>query len=513
MVPGSSPGAGAKTKLSRGRVQRYKNHFIIPIIFLCSSLFGISWAISSPPGSASDEIYHLGSIWCAWGENEICKFDGEVMNNGRRNITLSSDFSKAGCFRSDLDRVNKSAVCYLQENSNQDRFSWEMNSGNYPGLTYTVLRIFATSNVETSVIVMRFFNYSIFTIICILAFFSLSSKIYFSALLAFFITLIPVSIFFITSINPSSWTIVGVGFYWAFLWNFLEEGKILERKKILLGLILTTILSIGSRSDGSIYILIVNLLFLITYIFEKEKDNEIKKKSLLIIFISLCGLIQLISNKQFEAESTKDEGDKGADLFIQNLTELPKYYLGIFGGRGPEVWPFGLGWFDTEIPILVSVLGTLNIVLILFSIINKMSVRQRMIISILPLFMILNPLLILQLRQSNATYFLQPRYLIPLLIVLLGVLTIEIKWSQGRNVLLYFIIISLSVGNSISLFTNLKRYTVGLDSEQSFFSKFEWWWNIPITPGITWVVGTLALPILMFMVLRPDARSIIQAKT
>ena len=489
-----------------------KNSIIIPIIFLCSSLFGISWAISSPPGSASDEIYHLSSIWCAWGENEICQFDGEAMDNGRRNITLTSDFSKAGCFRSDLDKVNKSAACYLQGNSNQERFSWEMNSGNYPGLTYTVLRLFATSDVEVSVIVMRIFNYSIFSLLLILAYTSLSSKIYFASILSFFVTLIPVSIFFLTSVNPSSWTIIGIGFYWAFLWNFLEAEKILERNKVVVGLVLSSILSIGSRSDASIYILVINFLFLISIFFEKKMVKELAKKIALIAIISLWSLIQFIYNKQFEAESTGGEEASGVDLFFQNFTELPKYYLGIFGGRGPDVWPFGLGWFDTQIPITVPVLGVVSVFFVLIFVFNKMNVRQRIVVSTLPLFMILIPLSILQLRQSNATYFLQPRYLIPLLIVFLGVLTMEIKSIIDRKKIISFILVSLSLGNSISLFTNIKRYTVGLDSETSIFSKVDWWWNVPFTPGFTWVVGSLAFPILLYLTLSRDNKSIIKIK-
>ena len=488
-----------------------KNFIIIPIIFLCSSLFGLSWAISSPPGSASDESYHLPSTWCAWGENEICKFDGEAMDNGRRNITLSSDFSKAGCFRSDLDRVNKSAACYLQGKSNEDRISGEMNSGNYPGLTYTVLRIFATNNVDVSVIVMRFFNYSIFTLLLVLAYTSLNSKTYFASLLSFFVTLIPVSIFFLTSINPTSWTITGIGFYWAFLWNFLADGKILERKKITVGLILCSILSIGSRSDGSIYILVVNFLFLTSLLFEKKMVQELAKKIVVIMVISLWSVIQFIYNKQFAAEieiTTGLERFSGFELFFQNLTELPIYYLGIFGGRGPDVWPFGLGWFDTQIPSTVPVLGVASIFFILFFVFNKMGIRQKIFISALPLFMILLPLSFLQLGQHNATYFLQPRYLIPLLIVFLGVLTLEIKSIKDRKLIVNFILVSLSLGNSISLFTNLKRYTVGLDSEENFFSKIDWWWNIPFTPGFTWVVGTLAFPILMYITLSRDTKSI-----
>jgi len=489
-----------------------KNFIIIPIIFLCSSLFGLSWAISSPPGSASDEIYHLGSTWCAWGENEICQFNGEAMDNGRRDITLTSDFSKAGCFRSDMDKVNKSAACYLQDVSQEERFPWEMNSGNYPGLNYTVLRIFATNNIEASVIAMRFFNYFIFSLLLILAYISLSGKIYFASILSFFVTLIPVSIFFLTSINPSSWTIIGIGFYWAFLWDFLDVEKITERKKIAAGLVLSSILSIGSRSDASIYTLVINFLFFISIFFRRKVVKELAMKIALTTTISLWGIIQFFYNKQFEAESKGGEKVSGVELFLQNFAELPKYYLGIFGGRGPEVWPFGLGWFDTQLPIAVPILGVASLLFVLIFVFNKMGLRQRIVVYALPLFMILIPLSILQLRQSNAIYFLQPRYLIPLLIVFIGVLTVEIKSVKNKKRIISFVLISLTIGNSISLFTNLKRYTVGLDSEVNFFSKVDWWWNFPITPGFTWVVGTFAFPIFLYLALSRDTKSRIEIK-
>jgi hypothetical protein len=235
--------------------------------------------------------------------------------------------------------------------------------------------------------------------------------------------------------------------------------------------------------------------------------RQLTKKIIVVLFISLFSFIQFTYNKQFEAESTGGESVPGVNLLFQNFTELPKYYLGIFGGRGPDVWPFGLGWFDTQIPVLVPALGVVTIIFVILFTFNKMSIRQRVIVSALPIFMVLIPLLVLQLRQSNATYFLQPRYLIPMLVVFLGVLTIEIKSIKDRKIIINFILLSLTIGNSISLFTNLKRYTVGLDSEVSFFSKIDWWWSIPFSPGLTWAVGTISFPILIYFALSRDTKS------
>lgn len=468
------------------------------LIVLSSSLFGISWAISSPPGSAADEIYHLGSIWCAWGEDDICLFDGEAQDNGRRNITLTSGFSKAGCFRSDIDKENKSAKCYLQNSQNQERFAWEMNSGNYPGLTYSVLRIFASNNIELSVMIMRFFNYSLFTFLCILALFTLSRENMYASYLAFLITIIPVSIFFMTSINPTSWSITGIGFYWVFLWNYFSKVKNSIINLNLISLIVCAILVIGSRSDSAAYLVVISVLVIFSLLIQNRIYNE-RKKILIVTIINIWAIIQFSYNSQFRAESKSINSDSGLNLFFQNLLELPNYYLGIFGGAGPAEWPFGLGWFDTPIPKIVPTIGIINVILVVLLFKRNWNIQQKIFLITLPFFMFLIPTIILQLRQSSATFFLQPRYLIPLVIVFLGSLVIESKALINVKLLTSLLIFNVAIANSISLFTNIKRYSLGLDSQLNFFQSYEWWWDIPLTPGVTWVVGSVSFPIFMLL--------------
>jgi hypothetical protein len=485
--------------LNREGVRKVNKKLTLIVLPLISTLFGLSWAISSPPGSASDEIYHLGSVWCAWGENEICKFDGEPQETGRRNITLTPEFSKAGCFRSDIDKQSKSAECYTEKIVHNDRFAWEMNSGNYPGLTYTVLRTFATNNIDLSVIIMRVFNYSLFTISIILAFYSLRRKTFYASMLSIFITSIPVSIFFLTSINPNSWTIIGIGLYWAFLWDLFNANSSKPSKRLYLGLVFLSILSIGSRSDASIYILVLNII-LFVYLFITRALIKNRLKLILVTLISVWAFLQFLYNTQFEAESKSVNSERGLSLFIQNFRELPAYYLGLFGGKGPEEWPFGLGWFDTPIPSVVPVLAGLNILLAGIAFVRLKDSMQKFYVAILPFFMILIPLTILQLRGSNAMYFLQPRYLLPLLIVFFGILLIDFNKSKYFNAVTGIIIVILSIINAISLHTNIKRYTVGLNSEKSIFQSVDWWWDIPYSPSMNWIVGTVTFPILLSLI-------------
>jgi len=482
--------------MKRETMTRVKNKLTLLALTIISTLFGLSWAISSPPGSASDEIYHLSSIWCAWGENEICKFDGEPQEIGRRNITLTPEFSKAGCFRSDIDKKSKSAKCYSESSNSKDRFAWETNSGNYPGLTYTVLRTFASNNLDLSVIIMRLFNYSLLTFSIILAFYTLRPMTFYSSMLAIFITLIPVSVFFLTSINPSSWTIIGIGLYWAYLWDLFRSENHKSNKLFYAGLILMSILSIGSRSDASIYIIILNSIAFVYVIMNKRLAKEFKNL-IITSLISIWAAIQFLYNQQYDPASKKTNVEGGLSLLWQNLIDLPMYYVGIFGGKGPEEWPFGLGWFDTPIPSLVSILGLLNLVLVSSFLVKLKGKKQKLFITLLLIFMISIPLILLQLRGTGAIFFLQPRYLLPLLIVFLGILVTNFASSKYLHATITIIIFNLSISNSISLYTNLKRYTVGLNSKANIFGSPEWWWNIPLTPSLTWVIGSTTLPILM----------------
>jgi hypothetical protein len=221
---------------------------------------------------------------------------------------------------------------------------------------------------------------------------------------------------------------------------------------------------------------------------------------ILVTLISVWAFLQFLYNTQFEAESKSVNSERGLSLFIQNFRELPAYYLGLFGGRGPEEWPFGLGWFDTPIPTVVPVLASLNILLAGIAFVRLKDSMQKFHVAILPFFMILIPLTILQLRGSNAMYFLQPRYLLPLLIVFFGILLIDFNKSKYFNAVTGIIIVILSIINAISLHTNIKRYTVGLNSEKSIFQSVDWWWDIPYSPSMNWIVGTVTFPILLSLI-------------
>jgi hypothetical protein len=110
------------------------------------------------------------------------------------------------------------------------------------------------------------------------------------------------------------------------------------------------------------------------------------------------------------------------------------------------------------------------------------------------------PLYLLQISGFLVGAGFQSRYVMPLIVVLLGIMLLRPAGHPGlfrQKTHLVMIAIALTVSNSIALHQNIRRYVTGL-GEPGFNLNAggEWWWwslsGSAITPMSVWVVGTLA---------------------
>jgi len=201
-------------------------------------------------------------------------------------------------------------------------------------------------------------------------------------------------------------------------------------------------------------------------------------------------------------------------LLWNNFWNIPGLWLGVFGG-----FPWGsLGWLDTSLPQIVLT-GTMLVVVGVAFIALKGANRQKIIGLLIALgalwFM---PLYLLQLGGFQAGEELQPRYLMPLMMVLLGILVLTptgIPLITDRT-RLWLILGGLSLANAIALHTNIRRYTTGIRVQGfNLDSPREWWW--PFFPGfigptLVWALGTLAFASLVWILLFRVAPSIMRAQ-
>ena len=125
------------------------------------------------------------------------------------------------------------------------------------------------------------------------------------------------------------------------------------------------------------------------------------------------------------------------------------------------------------------------------------------------------------LQQSGAlvgTYF-QPRYLLPLTTLFIGVLLLRAQFVRKlSNVQISLIFVLVSAANSLALYTNIKRYTHGLTSSEWNLDRAPtWWWDTGISPMLNWALGSVGFTIFawftLFVFFNRNTRAIKESNT
>lgn len=484
-----------------------KNLWFQKLGFICTVVLLIiflgSWVLSSPVGSSPDDDFHLSSIWCANnGHVGMCE-----KSNSAIEMEVSSSLLNSPCFAYDVER---SANCQLEKNIFEDKHLQLTSVGNfnggYPPLYYSVMGLFAYDDVQFSVIFMRFINVLLFVFLFVVLWISSDKSSRFTQKYIWLFTLIPFGIFLISSNNPSSWAIIGIGFGAVSLQSFFRA---LGKTQVVAGsvFILSTMISSGSRGDGAFYMALTTIsISLINLKFWRKKISK-----LLISCISLSiSIFYFFSSSQSTGVvgtgfGNVETGRSSISVFSVNILRLPDLFFGLFG-------KWGLGWQDTPMAELVWATPALVISgLVFYSLQMKFSKLHILQIAIIVLLVTL-PLYVLQKTLSHVGEYLQPRYLLPLFVLFVFV-TLEILSKNSfefSTISKTFIWLGLSAANGFALYLNLLRYTngIGINHEISLWAHPEWWWPGMIF-GPEWVfgVGSISFVALTFILLFVNSKT------
>ncbi len=491
-------------------LRKLKLIYLAPLLAVIS-LF--AWALASPIGAGPDDDFHLVSTWCAVVDGTNC--EPGVSADTR---IVPETILESPCFAGEPDQ---SAAC--QEDFDLTGTDMELTDrgnfvGSYPPVYYWVMHAFVGNDIGTSVVIMRLVNVLLFVGLTSALFWLLPIARRQTLILMWTITTVPLGMFLIASNNPSGWAIVGVGTTWLALLGYLETTG--WRRWVLGGIAAVgTLMAAGSRGDAAIYtILGIGAVFVLTFPRAKEHWSKFARDAILpVVLVGVCFLFFALSSQSSSGVSGFTSGSpsggplpedadpaerlEGFGRFAYNFLNIPFLWAGNFG-------EWGLGWLDTPTPSIVTFSTMACFMAIGFVALSRLWGRKLFVVAGAGFALWAVPLYVLTQGGQIVGVAVQPRYVLPLIVLFAGLLVVTrvgetLSFSRLQVIL---VVATLSVANLVALHVNMRRYIKGMDHPGSNLDLgIEWWWDGVPSPMFVFVVGAVAYAGLLAIVLRAVA--------
>jgi hypothetical protein len=444
----------------------------------------LAWGVSSPPGSSPDEDYHMGSIWCATGP-----VDGQCeLTDDTTTRELPGDVVKAAaCF---AFHAGQAATCPLDETSMEPTIRGNWLDNGYPPVFYAVMSTFVGPDLSVSIILMRSLNAVLFVGMLAALFFLLPIRMRHLLVWGSLVALVPLGMFLIPSVNPSSWSILQASGLWLATWGFFVQTG---RKKFGLAALAVALMvfGAGARGDSAAYgVLAVAVAIVLGW----RRDKRFLLELILpAVLVAIAAGLFLTSGQSGVLTADTERTSSVYSLIVANLQLLPGLWTGALGS-------WGLGWFDTPMPHLVWVTSATIVAAVIFWGFKKGTPRKWLALIGVAAGLVVVPMYILVREGVLVGTGVQPRYVYPMMIIFIGVALVGLRranLSMSRAQLM-IVVAGLTVANSLALNINMRRYITGLDNPGLNLDRdIEWWWNTPISPMTVWFVGSLAFAIAL----------------
>jgi len=493
------------------QLARFRLIWLAPVLGLIALM---AWALASPMGAGPDDDFHLTSTWCANPANSSACLPGST----DETRIVPESIVESPCYAS---KPEQSAACQAERFTLDPTPTKETGRGNfqgaYPPVYYAFMSIFVGPDILASIMIMRLVNVLLFLGITAALYVLLPNARRPALVWGWAITTMPLGIFLIASNNPSAWAVMGVGSAWLALLGWFETtGK----AKLALGGIfaLAVVMAAGARGDAALYS-IVAIGAVLVLAFEPVKRFWLN--AILPAALAVVAAVFFLTSRQVSSGTggfggggtgsgagIEGEGEplSGFGLIAYNLLNIPKLWAGVFGD-------WGLGWLDTSMPAVVS-LGAIGVfVAVGFVGFGRLSWRKSLVLAALGAVLWLLPTYVLVQGGDSVGEGVQPRYILPLIVLLGGLLLVtrgnqRISFTRGQLVLVAG---TLSVVNFVALHMNIRRYVTGIDEPgANLNSGLEWWWSFAPSPMVVWLLGSFAFAGLVIVLVRELAKPIPQ---
>lgn len=479
-----------------------------------------AWSLASPVGAAPDDDFHLASIWCGSGERDgLCE-----PGSSDRTRRVPEKIVFAVCY---AYSETTTAACqgdhYLDPGFTlveTDR----LNTGNqYPSGFYFWASLLAGDNLAVSTIAIRLLGSALFSILTVGTWWLLPARLRFTLAGSIALTFVPVGAFFLASVNPSSWAFTSAALLVPALLGYFQASG--WRRAALGGVAaLAVLLGIGSRGDSAAYAVVGILAALVLSFRASPRFVALATLPAALLVAGVlaffgAGQTGLALGGDMAGEAGPENPTSKPALALLNLLSLPRLYEGVFGAG------WGLGWLDTMLPAIVSGIGVFLCAGVLFASLARLSWRRAVALAGVTAAAVVVPTVILVQSGAVVGQEVQPRYVLPLLTMLLAAAVApEAVTADGERAVgstlpatgraarlaswlrepsgalrgglvlsplqLWIIAGGIAVANATALLWNLKRYVTG--GSIDLLGAAEWWWAAGPAPVAVLGVGALA---------------------
>ncbi|MHB8298926.1 MAG: DUF2142 domain-containing protein [Dermatophilaceae bacterium] len=473
--------------------RKFKVMALAPIL----AIFALAcWALASPVGSSPDDDFHLASIWCAAGDkaNEC----HTVSDQGKRAIPEA--LGKASCF---AFRPKQSAACQGTSLDDKQNGFITTSRGNfqglYPPLYYLTMNPFVTSNIAVSAVLMRIVNILLFVGLTTVLYLLLPVKRRPSLVWGLSISLVPLGLFLVASNNPSAWAIISAGTLWISLVGYFESSG---AKKAGLGAMaaLSTVLGAGARADAAVYAVVA---IVVAAVLTARLNRRWVISALLPFVLAVTAAVFYLSAQQSSfarsgllGGAAPSQAPSWLHLLVTDFLNVPSLWAGVFGSRG-------LGWLDTLMPAIVWVGSLGAFAALAFAGLASQSTRKLLAVAIALGALWFFPTYVMVQSGAVVGGQVQPRYILPLIILLGGVALLQVGGAslQLSKAQVVVLVSTLSVANAVALHVNMRRYITGTNvTSWNLNTAAQWWWSIPVSPMTVWVVGSLSFAACLLVI-------------
>ena len=440
------------------------------------------WALASPVGASPDEDFHLPSIWCGHGVQQgLCEpGSSEEMVTVPRAIVVAS-----ACY---AFHPEQNASCTLNLPTDLTETARSNADGAYPPVYYWVTSWLVTDNVEASVIRIRIFNAVVFSMLIGATVIALGRRRGSLVMWSAALTLVPLGMFLVPSVNPSSWAIASATVVFSSTVGFLTE-RVRWRLIALSALgVVSALIGAGARSDSAIYsVLAVAGAVIVTW----PAARAHWRRLWLPLVIGAESLALFLSASQGTADlaSTSHPPEnlgQAVQLTVANLAAMPSLWAGALGLTG-------LGWLDTAMPGIVWVSICFIVFGVLFVSLTNLTRRTGWSMGLVFAALVAIPLYVLVRNGNLVGANVQPRYIYPLIIMLVTLAVVSLAAKARLTALPLWIVVGLlTVANSVAIHVNMQRYIVGIGHPTfNLDASPAWWWTSGPTPLTVWAISTI----------------------